>query len=161
MNSPVPSLALEAAADDGVALRRQRIIPHQRHRGGLERDRRQRIGRGEREQCRRPVRALGIEANAIEHQKGAPRRGAERELRPHAPDREIEPRACPAGAQPVEIDYVRLHRWRQDQVRSQRRAGDEADHQERRLVARPTASSQARPSVDIAALVEEERNRWP
>ena len=31
----------------------------------------------------------------------------------------------------------------------------------RRLVARPTASSEARPSVDVAALVEEERNRWP
>ena len=31
----------------------------------------------------------------------------------------------------------------------------------RRLVARPTASLETRPSVDIAALVEEERNRWP
>ena len=31
----------------------------------------------------------------------------------------------------------------------------------RRLVARPTAPSGARPTVDIAALVEEERNRWP
>jgi AbrB family looped-hinge helix DNA binding protein len=31
----------------------------------------------------------------------------------------------------------------------------------RRLVARPTASSASRPSVDVAALVEEERNRWP
>jgi AbrB family looped-hinge helix DNA binding protein len=29
----------------------------------------------------------------------------------------------------------------------------------RRLVARPTAAD--RPTVDIAALVEEERNRWP
>ena len=29
----------------------------------------------------------------------------------------------------------------------------------RRLVARPTAA--ARPRVDVAALVEEERNRWP
>jgi AbrB family looped-hinge helix DNA binding protein len=29
----------------------------------------------------------------------------------------------------------------------------------RRLVARPTAD--ARPSVDIAAVIEEERNRWP
>ena len=29
----------------------------------------------------------------------------------------------------------------------------------RRLVARPTAS--VRPRVDVAALVEEERNRWP
>lgn len=31
----------------------------------------------------------------------------------------------------------------------------------RRLVARPTAKPDARPVVDIAALVEEERNRWP
>ena len=31
----------------------------------------------------------------------------------------------------------------------------------RRLVARPTASPQGRPIVDVAALVEEERNRWP
>ena len=31
----------------------------------------------------------------------------------------------------------------------------------RRLVARPTAAPDARPEVDIAALVEEERNRWP
>jgi AbrB family looped-hinge helix DNA binding protein len=31
----------------------------------------------------------------------------------------------------------------------------------RRLVARPTAPIDARPTVDIAALVEEERNRWP
>ena len=31
----------------------------------------------------------------------------------------------------------------------------------RRLVARPTASSSGRPAVDVAALVEEERNRWP
>ena len=31
----------------------------------------------------------------------------------------------------------------------------------RRLVARPTAASPARPIVDVAALVEEERNRWP
>jgi AbrB family looped-hinge helix DNA binding protein len=31
----------------------------------------------------------------------------------------------------------------------------------RRLVARPSASSDARPVVDVAALVEEERNRWP
>jgi AbrB family looped-hinge helix DNA binding protein len=31
----------------------------------------------------------------------------------------------------------------------------------RRLVARPSASSEARPVVDVAALVEEERNRWP
>ena len=31
----------------------------------------------------------------------------------------------------------------------------------RRLVARPTASSHARPDVDVAALIEGERNRWP
>ena len=31
----------------------------------------------------------------------------------------------------------------------------------RRMVARPTGSSEGRPTVDVAALVEEERNRWP
>jgi AbrB family looped-hinge helix DNA binding protein len=31
----------------------------------------------------------------------------------------------------------------------------------RRLVARPTASSSDRPKVDVAALIEEERSRWP
>jgi hypothetical protein len=31
----------------------------------------------------------------------------------------------------------------------------------RRLVARPTSEAHARPSVDIAGLVEDERNRWP
>jgi len=31
----------------------------------------------------------------------------------------------------------------------------------KRLVARPTAAADARPSVDIAALIEEERTRWP
>jgi AbrB family looped-hinge helix DNA binding protein len=31
----------------------------------------------------------------------------------------------------------------------------------RRTVARPTASADARPTLDVAALVEEERNRWP
>lgn len=31
----------------------------------------------------------------------------------------------------------------------------------RRLVARPTASPAARPTIDVAAVVEEERNRWP
>lgn len=31
----------------------------------------------------------------------------------------------------------------------------------RRLVARPTAAGDSRPQVDVAALVEEERNRWP
>jgi AbrB family looped-hinge helix DNA binding protein len=31
----------------------------------------------------------------------------------------------------------------------------------KRLVARPRAAADARPSVDVAALIEEERNRWP
>ena len=31
----------------------------------------------------------------------------------------------------------------------------------RRLVARPTVAASERPSVDIAAVIEEERNRWP
>jgi AbrB family looped-hinge helix DNA binding protein len=31
----------------------------------------------------------------------------------------------------------------------------------RRMVARPTAPSEGRPTVDIAGLIEEERNRWP
>ena len=31
----------------------------------------------------------------------------------------------------------------------------------RRLVARPTSSASTRPTVDVAALIEEERNRWP
>ena len=31
----------------------------------------------------------------------------------------------------------------------------------RRLVARPTVTRDERPPVDIAALVEDERNRWP
>lgn len=31
----------------------------------------------------------------------------------------------------------------------------------RRTVARPTAASGSRPSIDVAALIEEERNRWP
>ena len=31
----------------------------------------------------------------------------------------------------------------------------------RRLVARPTVTRDNRPPVDIAALVEDERNRWP
>jgi AbrB family looped-hinge helix DNA binding protein len=31
----------------------------------------------------------------------------------------------------------------------------------RRLVARPTAAAESRPQVDVANLVEEERNRWP
>lgn len=30
-----------------------------------------------------------------------------------------------------------------------------------RLVARPTAPSPSRPVLDVAALIEEERNRWP
>lgn len=31
----------------------------------------------------------------------------------------------------------------------------------RRLVARPTVAAEHRPTVDIATLVEAERNRWP
>ena len=31
----------------------------------------------------------------------------------------------------------------------------------RRMVARPTSDVNSRPSVDVATLVEEERNRWP
>jgi AbrB family looped-hinge helix DNA binding protein len=31
----------------------------------------------------------------------------------------------------------------------------------RRLVARPTAPVSSRPRVDVAALIEDERNRWP
>jgi AbrB family looped-hinge helix DNA binding protein len=31
----------------------------------------------------------------------------------------------------------------------------------RRLVARPTADLETRPAVDVAALIEDERNRWP
>jgi len=31
----------------------------------------------------------------------------------------------------------------------------------KRLVARPTADSRSLPPVDVAALIEEERNRWP
>jgi AbrB family looped-hinge helix DNA binding protein len=30
-----------------------------------------------------------------------------------------------------------------------------------RLVARPTAAAATRPAIDVAALVEDERNRWP
>jgi AbrB family looped-hinge helix DNA binding protein len=31
----------------------------------------------------------------------------------------------------------------------------------RRLVARPTVERDARPTVDVAALIDDERNRWP
>jgi AbrB family looped-hinge helix DNA binding protein len=31
----------------------------------------------------------------------------------------------------------------------------------RRLVARPTAPADTRPSLDVATLIEDERNRWP
>jgi AbrB family looped-hinge helix DNA binding protein len=31
----------------------------------------------------------------------------------------------------------------------------------KRTVARPTASAETRPTIDVATLVEEERNRWP
>jgi AbrB family looped-hinge helix DNA binding protein len=31
----------------------------------------------------------------------------------------------------------------------------------RRLVAKPTVPADSRPALDVAALIEEERNRWP
>ena len=31
----------------------------------------------------------------------------------------------------------------------------------RRVVARPSAPAKGRPNVDVAALIEEERSRWP
>jgi AbrB family looped-hinge helix DNA binding protein len=31
----------------------------------------------------------------------------------------------------------------------------------RRLVARPTVSTDDQPAIDVAALIEDERNRWP
>ena len=31
----------------------------------------------------------------------------------------------------------------------------------RRLVARPTATPDQRPAIDVQALIEDERNRWP
>jgi len=31
----------------------------------------------------------------------------------------------------------------------------------KRLVARPTIGADTRPSIDVAALIEEERSRWP
>lgn len=31
----------------------------------------------------------------------------------------------------------------------------------KRLVARPTAPADSRPAIDVATLVDEERNRWP
>jgi AbrB family looped-hinge helix DNA binding protein len=31
----------------------------------------------------------------------------------------------------------------------------------KRLVAKPTVPADQRPSIDVAALIEEERNRWP
>jgi AbrB family looped-hinge helix DNA binding protein len=31
----------------------------------------------------------------------------------------------------------------------------------RRMVARPTVAVESRPAIDVAALVEEERSRWP
>lgn len=31
----------------------------------------------------------------------------------------------------------------------------------KRLVARPRAAADSRPAVDVSALIEEERNRWP
>jgi AbrB family looped-hinge helix DNA binding protein len=31
----------------------------------------------------------------------------------------------------------------------------------KRLVARPTAPTDSRPAIDVASIVEDERNRWP
>ena len=31
----------------------------------------------------------------------------------------------------------------------------------KRMVARPTVAADARPKIDVAALIEEERSRWP
>lgn len=31
----------------------------------------------------------------------------------------------------------------------------------RRLVARPTVTADRRPSIDVASVIEDERNRWP
>lgn len=42
-----------------------------------------------------------------------------------------------------------------------RAAGPRLSRVGRRLVARPTVKPDARPTVDVAALVEDERSRWP
>lgn len=64
-----------------------------------------------------------------------------------------------AGLQPGTVLEVRLDEFG---VRLERvAAGPQLIRVGKRLVARPTASPDARPTVDIAALVEEERNRWP
>jgi len=39
--------------------------------------------------------------------------------------------------------------------------GPELRKVRKRLVARPTAGRASRPKLDVAALVEDERNRWP
>ena len=39
--------------------------------------------------------------------------------------------------------------------------GPRIERRGRRLIARPTAKASARPSVDVAALIDDERNRWP
>jgi AbrB family looped-hinge helix DNA binding protein len=47
-------------------------------------------------------------------------------------------------------------------VRLVRRApGPRLQKKGRRLVARPTAAARKLPAVDLATLVDEERNRWP
>jgi len=64
-----------------------------------------------------------------------------------------------AGLQPGTVLEVRLDEFG---VRLERvAAGPQLIRVGKRLVARPTASPDTRPVVDIAALVEEERNRWP
>ncbi len=47
-------------------------------------------------------------------------------------------------------------------IRLERKApGPKLVREGNRLVARPVVAEKDRPAVDIAALVEEERNRWP
>ena len=44
---------------------------------------------------------------------------------------------------------------------SPRARGPRLERLGKRLVARPTAKPDARPAIDVAALIEEERSRWP
>jgi AbrB family looped-hinge helix DNA binding protein len=47
-------------------------------------------------------------------------------------------------------------------VRLARRVpGPRLVRQGRRLVARPTVTGKSLPSIDVASLIDEERNRWP
>ncbi len=64
-----------------------------------------------------------------------------------------------AGLQPGTILEVTVDEFG---VRLERvAAGPQLVRVGKRLVARPTVSPDDRPAVDVAALVEEERNRWP